>query len=631
MNDVEKVEIGKEEEIYNPQVAHEKKPRQGKEFKSLDDSYKFYNKYVREASFSVRIDKSKKKQGTGEIYWKQYVCFKESETDETYKRKKEKEIEMNENLKDGWKARLTVVKREEHYVVTHFIKGHNHPLATPSKVHLLRSHRNVSNAKRKLTQQLANVNVPIYQQFDILETQAGGIQNVRYTERDLRNYERDIREKLKGHDAHMMNEYFLSEKEKNPSLFFEIDTDENDRINRYFWVDPHARKAYNFFNDVVVFDMTYNTNRYSLIFAPLTGVNHHGKTIIFGCGFLSDETTELFVWLFETWLKAMPKGPPNVIITDQDSAMAKAISQTLPHTLHRYCIWHILKNFPEKLDSIMFRDHYFLYQASIWKSDTTEEFKESWKNALEKSGQQGNDWLRTMYALCDKWVPTYVNKFFSARMSSSQRAESAHSFFKKLTISTENENQCSYEAKVVNGGSEVRRVVYDKINEEVKCSCQSFEFEGKYGVEIKDVQDKLVMVRRTKLLQLASTIVDEVVILEEGTELLTKTLETVYEQLKVMNSSQDAENNGFEKEKQWDMLQQRIFNDSLQVRAKGCGKHLRSWREKGKSKRRHCHGYGKVGQSHDKRNFSKLNNTSNINSDEDIASESKHTDHDTSD
>ena len=46
----------------------------------------------------------------------------------------------------------------------------------------------------------------------------------------------------------------------------------------------------NFFGDVVIFDTTYNTNRYGMIFAPLTGVNHHGQTIIFGCGFLSDET-----------------------------------------------------------------------------------------------------------------------------------------------------------------------------------------------------------------------------------------------------------------------------------------------------------------------------------------------------
>ena len=75
-----------------------------------------------------------------------------------------------------------------------------------------------------------------------------------------------------------------------------------------------------------------------MIFAPITRVNHHRQTIIFGCAFLSDEKTESFVWLFNKFLEAMSKGMPKVIITDQDPAMTKAIVETLPLIVHRYCI-----------------------------------------------------------------------------------------------------------------------------------------------------------------------------------------------------------------------------------------------------------------------------------------------------
>ena len=78
-----------------------------------------------------------------------------------------------------------------------------------------------------------------------------------------------------------------------------------------------------------------------MIFAPLTGVNNHGQTIIFACGFLNDETTDSFVWLFKEFLNVMPgnapENAPKMIITDQDPAMTKAISEALPHTFHRYC------------------------------------------------------------------------------------------------------------------------------------------------------------------------------------------------------------------------------------------------------------------------------------------------------
>ena len=71
----------------------------------------------------------------------------------------------------------------------------------------------------------------------------------------------------------------------------------------------------------MTFDTTYLTNRYDMPFAPFVGVNHHGQSILFGCGLISNEDTKTFVWLFEAWLNCMSSNPPNAIITDQDRAM----------------------------------------------------------------------------------------------------------------------------------------------------------------------------------------------------------------------------------------------------------------------------------------------------------------------
>ncbi|PIA32084.1 hypothetical protein AQUCO_04600031v1 [Aquilegia coerulea] len=339
-----------------PPVANNPKPQMGQYFSSLNDGLEFYNAYAKEAGFS--------------IIRKEYVCFKQG------------------------KGSLIEEAEKSRRRVNIFVEGHNHTLSTQRKTHLLRSHREVSSAQKCLSQQFSMVNIPTHQQYNFLGVQAGGFENIGCFQKDLYNYQRDVRKELKGHDAEMFREYLKSEEEKNPSFTYTIDVDDEQRIYRVFWADATSRRDYALYGDVVVFDTTYNTNRYKLILAPLMGVNNHGQTIIFGCAFLSDETIPSFVWLFKQILQAMPGDAPKMIITDQDPAMTNAIAQTLPKRFHRYCSWHILNKFSEKLDAFY-------------------------------------KWLESMFEIRLKWVPVYTSHVFSAEMSSSQRAESSHSFFKK--------------------------------------------------------------------------------------------------------------------------------------------------------------------------------------------------------
>ncbi|XP_040374752.1 protein FAR-RED IMPAIRED RESPONSE 1-like [Rosa chinensis] len=125
-----------------------------------------------------------------------------------------------------------------------------------------------------------------------------------------------------------------------------------------------------------------------------------------------------------------PENAPKMIITDQDPAMTKAISEALPQTFHRYCSWHILNNFFEKLDAIKYRDSYQDFHSCIWNSSSREEFDSRWIEIIENSGLSDNKWLESIYEIRSSWIPAYVNHVFSAGMSSSQRPESQHSFFK---------------------------------------------------------------------------------------------------------------------------------------------------------------------------------------------------------
>ncbi|KAL7239150.1 hypothetical protein ACSBR2_005115 [Camellia fascicularis] len=79
------------------------------------------------------------------------------------------------------------------------------------------------------------------------------------------------------------------------------------------------------------------------------GVNHHYQSNMLGCALLVNETTESYAWLLKTWLETMDGHNPAVIITDDDKAMAKAISYVLPNSIHCLCMWHILQKVLEHL------------------------------------------------------------------------------------------------------------------------------------------------------------------------------------------------------------------------------------------------------------------------------------------
>ena len=129
-------------------------------------------------------------------------------------------------------------------------------------------------------------------------------------------------------------------------------------------------------------------------FAPFVRVNHHGQSILLGCRLISHDDTETFTWLFSTWLSCMSGCPPLGIITDQDKAMKNAIQIIFPDTMHQWCLWHILKNAPEKLGRYA---EYHAIRVSlfsvVYDLHTPIEFEEAWHDMLDKYYLSNNQWL----------------------------------------------------------------------------------------------------------------------------------------------------------------------------------------------------------------------------------------------
>lgn len=62
-----------------------------------------------------------------------------------------------------------------------------------------------------------------------------------------------------------------------------------------------------------------------MIFVPFTGVDNHRRCVTFGAGLLASESTESYVWLLQSFLKAFGK-QPRMVVTDQDAAVKNAVN-----------------------------------------------------------------------------------------------------------------------------------------------------------------------------------------------------------------------------------------------------------------------------------------------------------------
>ena len=191
-----------------------------------------------------------------------------------------------------------------------------------------------------------------------------------------------------------------------------------------FWCDAQSRQDYNDFGDVMVFDSTYKMNRYGMPFIPFVGLNHHRKTTVFGCGIVSDETEETYVWLLRTFLKAMCQRKPKSVITDADNAMIKSILKVLPDVWHRICSWHVEKNMKIHLCHKSLNE----FRSLLYYTTSTNMWEERWHAFVRKwQTKSTKTWLRRMYRKRRLWAASYLAGGYWLGMKSNQRSESLNS------------------------------------------------------------------------------------------------------------------------------------------------------------------------------------------------------------
>ncbi|KAF1861706.1 hypothetical protein Lal_00026125 [Lupinus albus] len=298
-------------DIHN-RLPNEMIPQLGLEFETEDAAYDFYNSYAYRVGFSVRKSKAHNNA-------------------DGYREKDKRSTSVNNHHAQSrfeCLARMKVDCRSTgKFGIVQFIVEHKHETSSPSKTHLHRSHRKITPSLASEIDLAESSGIAPKASCELMARRVGGRENLGFIHDDYKNYlrsKRIIQMRLRD------TEY--------PYFFYAIQVDEDDLITNIFWRDTKMMVEYSYFGDVVCFDTTYRKNKEGRSFAMFIGVDHHKLSTIFGATLLYDETAETFVWLFKTLATSMSGKKPQTILTDQDAAMAKALSLTWPETSHRLCI-----------------------------------------------------------------------------------------------------------------------------------------------------------------------------------------------------------------------------------------------------------------------------------------------------
>lgn len=118
--------------------------------------------------------------------------------------------------------------------------------------------------------------------------------------------------------------------------------------------------------------------------------------------------------------------------TDQDPAMALAISRVFKKTQHRLCRWHMLNKYRNELKKL-----YKLHEGLKIKLLTVinhpltpVEFEAAWNALVDEYGIREDEAIQGLWQNRHLWVAAYLKPLYCGRMTSTQRSESVNKMLK---------------------------------------------------------------------------------------------------------------------------------------------------------------------------------------------------------
>ena len=266
----------------------------------------------------------------------------------------------------------------------------------------------------------------------------------------------------------------LEENKREKGLDYKATVDGSRHLDKIFVEIDEARKewALGEKENVLLFDPTHSTNRYGLKLCFFVTVGGTGQTVVLAFALIKHENIADISWAFRKFAEIF-RIKPATLFTDGDTAISsgfQAVSQpgqVWHGTVHLLCIYHLSKNFFQKVHPLFsydhrvwkrifsafwhlakVSDHKFTEPAPIYEDEdgdelydsTSQTFEMCWLKLMETIEKEGRgstkkhvlDWLETHFnQRKEMWAYCYTWFHCSWGVHSTQRSESANSQLKR--------------------------------------------------------------------------------------------------------------------------------------------------------------------------------------------------------
>jgi len=154
-----------------------------------------------------------------------------------------------------------------------------------------------------------------------------------------------VRKTIRGNqtkDAQRFLDLALDLKNLDPNMLIKVDHKDN-KFQNFIFSSSNMKLLYKKFNDIILIDSTYKTNKYKLPLLVFAGINEQAQTFVFGFGFVQSEIAKNVSWVFENLFNYLGE-KPRIICSDSCLTLKKVIKDLLPETTHLLCGWHVSQN-----------------------------------------------------------------------------------------------------------------------------------------------------------------------------------------------------------------------------------------------------------------------------------------------
>ncbi|PNT73303.1 hypothetical protein BRADI_2g56826v3 [Brachypodium distachyon] len=315
------------------------------------------------------------------------------------------------SVRCGCKAMIRLLRIEDHgWYIKECKLEHNHNLSRNNGEKMCwPSHKHIDRYTRELVRNLRENNVPLTKVCSILGTYFGSTEDIPFNKRSLENLCKQISKEEANDDVRKTMDLFTKMRDEDPFFVYTADFDTDGRIRNLIWVNGKSKMDYKCFGNAITF----------------IRLNNHFQSIIFSGVLMRQETIESFEWIFREFTSLMGGKPLVTILT-------VAIERVLKNTTHRWCKWHVLKMAKERLGSVYTKYSNFKpeFHKLINYSITMEEFEAAWEELLGKYDLKEHHFLTPIYEARHRWAKPYFSGIFCAKMTSTQRSESANHMLK---------------------------------------------------------------------------------------------------------------------------------------------------------------------------------------------------------